>query len=142
MKNELVPIIKRMPGYVKLAWAVYREPCVGKGSRAILGAGILYAVSPVDLVPGFIPVAGQLDDIIMALGSLRWVMGGLPPEILGQYRDKYGIDIEDLDRDLAAAKRVAALLLGSTFKYSARSAFIAGRAGISVLGKLAKRVFS
>jgi uncharacterized membrane protein YkvA (DUF1232 family) len=142
MKSELMPVIRRMPAYVKLAWAVYREPGVGTGGRAVLGAGILYAVSPVDLVPGFIPVAGQLDDIIFALGSLRWVMGGMPPEILDQYRDKFGIGIEDLDRDLAAAKRIAAGLIGRTFKYSARGAFIAGRAGISILGKLAKRVFS
>ncbi len=46
----------------------------------LLGAAVLaYLVSPVDLIPDFIPVLGQLDDLILA--SVRW----LPPPRSGTF---------------------------------------------------------
>ncbi len=39
-----------------------RTPCV---SKVLLGVAIAYAVSPIDLIPDFIPVIGYLDDLII-----------------------------------------------------------------------------
>ncbi len=44
--------------------------------RLLVGALVLYLLSPVDLVPDFIPVAGQLDDAIVAGLVLRLVLRG------------------------------------------------------------------
>ncbi|HWI55520.1 MAG TPA: YkvA family protein, partial [Desulfobacteria bacterium] len=77
MKDELLPVIKRMPAYIKLSIALYKEPELGRGAKTLLAAGVLYALSPIDLIPGFIPVAGQLDDIIVGLEALKRAMRGL-----------------------------------------------------------------
>ncbi len=138
MKNLIKPVLKRMPAYLKLAWALSREPSLTTGQKAVLGMGAFYAVSPVDLVPGFIPVIGQLDDIIVALGSLKMVLGGLPPDLAARYQDEYGITMEDINLDLDAAKRISAALLGKAVKYSAKGVYLAGRAGLGILGRLLK----
>lgn len=42
-------------------------------SRILLGSGIAYALSPVDLIPDFIPVLGHLDDVVIV--PLLFVLG-------------------------------------------------------------------
>jgi uncharacterized membrane protein YkvA (DUF1232 family) len=37
--------------------------------KAVVGLGILYLLSPIDLIPDFIPVIGQMDDVLL-LGAL------------------------------------------------------------------------
>jgi uncharacterized membrane protein YkvA (DUF1232 family) len=41
-------------------------------SKVLLGAMVLYLAMPFDLVPDFIPVAGQLDDVILVAWVLRY----------------------------------------------------------------------
>lgn len=41
--------------------------------KLIVAAGVLYLLSPIDLIPDFIPVIGQLDDALLITGLLRLV---------------------------------------------------------------------
>jgi uncharacterized membrane protein YkvA (DUF1232 family) len=68
----------RIPGYVRLANALIRDPRLSKSRKAALAAGLAYLVSPIDLVPGFVPVAGQLDDLAVVLFAIRTALRGLP----------------------------------------------------------------
>lgn len=43
--------------------------------KLILGAGLLYAVSPYDLIPEWIPVLGVLDDLALAALLVAWANG-------------------------------------------------------------------
>ena len=67
-----------MPSYGRLAWRIGRDPDLGTSRRAALVGAMAYLASPIDLVPGFIPVAGQLDDAAVALLGLRFALHGLP----------------------------------------------------------------
>lgn len=56
---------------IKPAWAAARKAPLA--SKIVLVAVILYLVNPIDLIPDFIPVLGQLDDLLiigLALGYL------------------------------------------------------------------------
>jgi uncharacterized membrane protein YkvA (DUF1232 family) len=58
-----------------------RVPCL---PRLILPLLALYLLSPIDLVPDFIPVLGQLDDLLIVLAA-AWVFTKLaPPGIVVQ----------------------------------------------------------
>src|SRR6187397_1502161 len=77
-------LLRRLPAYARLAWALGRDPRVSRLRRLAVLAGAAYVVSPVDLVPGFIPLAGQLDDLLVALGAIRVALDGLKPEWRGE----------------------------------------------------------
>lgn len=72
--------------------AVYRrvllDPRTPRRTRWLLGAAVAYAVSPIDLIPDFIPILGHLDDIVV-LPVLIWLaLRSMPPELLAEHRSK------------------------------------------------------
>jgi len=52
------------------------DPRVPRARKIALAAMVAYLVLPFDLVPDFIPVAGQLDDAVLRALVLRWVVRG------------------------------------------------------------------
>lgn len=60
-----------VPDSVILLQRLLRDRKVPRRSRLLVGALIIYLVIPFDLVPDFIPVAGQLDDAILVALVLR-----------------------------------------------------------------------
>ena len=63
--------LKRLPAYARLVATMARDERVPWSARAMLLFGGAYLVSPLDLVPGIIPVAGQLDDLYVVLAALK-----------------------------------------------------------------------
>lgn len=61
------------------------DPRVSKGSKWLLGAMVLYLGMPFDLVPDFIPVAGQLDDAVLVAWVLRYVLGSAGPALITEH---------------------------------------------------------
>lgn len=69
--RELATLI---PNLVALFRGLLRDPRVSRGSKVWLWFAIVWLVSPVDLIPEFVPVAGPLDDAIVAALVLRHVL--------------------------------------------------------------------
>jgi uncharacterized membrane protein YkvA (DUF1232 family) len=63
-----------VPDCVVLVRRLLADPRVPRRSKLALAALVVYLASPIDLVPDFIPVAGQLDDAILLALVLRGVM--------------------------------------------------------------------
>jgi uncharacterized membrane protein YkvA (DUF1232 family) len=74
-------LLRRLPAYGRLAWRLGRDPLISRARRAAVIGAAGYLVSPIDLVPGFIPVLGQLDDIAVVLAALRLALDGLDPDL-------------------------------------------------------------
>jgi uncharacterized membrane protein YkvA (DUF1232 family) len=55
-----------LPNLLRLFRALLRDPRVPTGSKALLWFAIAWFVSPIDLIPEFIPVLGPLDDAVVA----------------------------------------------------------------------------
>ena len=65
---------KVLPDLARLLKGLARDPRVPRGSKWFLAFAALWVVSPIDLIPEFIPVAGPLDDIVVVALVLRHVL--------------------------------------------------------------------
>ncbi|MER9642416.1 YkvA family protein [Mesorhizobium sp. M0239] len=81
--NEWARTIKRDVHALYLAARDPRTPWYAK-ALAVCVAG--YALSPIDLIPDFIPVIGYLDDVILVPGVLA-VVRMIPPEVMAEHRE-------------------------------------------------------
>ncbi|HEX2043104.1 MAG TPA: YkvA family protein [Acidimicrobiales bacterium] len=50
------------------------------GARAVLALAAVWVISPIDLVPEFLPVVGALDDVVVAAVALRYAVRRVPRE--------------------------------------------------------------
>jgi uncharacterized membrane protein YkvA (DUF1232 family) len=74
-----------VPDCVVLFKRLLADPRVEWWRKALLVVVIVYLVSPIDLVPDFIPVAGQLDDAILVVIALRVLLRGSGPRLLAEH---------------------------------------------------------
>ena len=63
-----------------------RDPRVPWYAKAVAVLVVAYALSPIDLIPDFIPVIGYLDDIILIPLGLLLVIKLIPPDIFQEHR--------------------------------------------------------
>lgn len=77
-------VIKRDVHALYLASRDPRVPWYAK-AMAVVVAG--YALSPIDVIPDFIPVLGYLDDVILVPLGVLLVIRMIPPEIMAEHRD-------------------------------------------------------
>ena len=72
--------------YLKLFKAIYKDKRTPKVSKVLLWIAIGYFVLPIDLIPDFIPVLGQLDDLIIVPCFVMLALKFVPTEV---YNDNY-----------------------------------------------------
>lgn len=63
-----------------------RDPRVPWYAKALALCVAAYALSPIDLIPDFIPVLGYLDDLIIVPLGILAVAKLIPPEIMAEHR--------------------------------------------------------
>lgn len=68
--RELIAVV---PDVLRLLRALIRDRSVPMDVRVVLVGLIAWIVSPIDLIPEFIPVLGPLDDVIVAVVAMRYV---------------------------------------------------------------------
>jgi uncharacterized membrane protein YkvA (DUF1232 family) len=84
-KGDAAAAARFVPDCVVLFRRLLGDPRVPRRRKLLLAAAIAYLAMPFDLVPDFIPVAGQLDDAIVVVLALRAVLGGAGPELLAEH---------------------------------------------------------
>ena len=55
-------------------------------AKIIAGIAVVYALSPIDIIPDFIPVLGYLDDVIIVPGLIALAIRLISPEIFAECR--------------------------------------------------------
>jgi len=63
-----------------------RDPRVPWYAKALALCVAGYALSPIDLIPDFVPVLGYLDDVILVPLGILLVVRLIPPEIMAEHR--------------------------------------------------------
>lgn len=78
-------VARLVPNLLVLFKGLLRDRRVPLGPKLWLGAAVLWIASPIDLIPEFIPVAGPIDDAIVALLVLRHLAKKTPRNVLVEH---------------------------------------------------------
>lgn len=101
---------------VAAVWFCARHPRTPLVAKALAGAVIAYAFSPIDLIPDFIPVLGLLDDLLLLPLGIWLVLKLIPEDVMSECRAKARLWMErgnEKPRSYVAATIIMALWLGA-----------------------------
>jgi uncharacterized membrane protein YkvA (DUF1232 family) len=71
---------------VHALWLAARDPRTPWYARAFALAVAAYALSPIDLIPDFVPVLGYLDEVILLPPAILLAIRLVPPELMAEHR--------------------------------------------------------
>ena len=71
-------------------WLATRDPRVPFVAKLVAAATAAYALSPIDLIPDFIPVLGLLDDLILLPAGIWLALRLIPPDVMTDLRRAAG----------------------------------------------------
>ena len=89
---SLIKQWKQRAGQLKVEtyaiYLAYRDPRTPWYAKLLAAGVIAYAVSPIDLIPDFIPVLGVLDDLIIVPLGIALSLKMIPQEVMTECREK------------------------------------------------------
>lgn len=71
-----------LPACVTTARLLRRHPDVPRRAKIALGIAVVWVLSPIDLIPEFLPVIGPLDDVVAVVLLLRYAARSIPRPVL------------------------------------------------------------
>ena len=99
MTSEVDQEAQRQPGrlrrwakglkqHIGMCLVAMSHPAVGWPARTVLAVTLTYAVSPIDLIPDFIPILGLLDDLILVPLGLWLAIRMIPASVVTECRQR------------------------------------------------------
>jgi uncharacterized membrane protein YkvA (DUF1232 family) len=67
-------------------WLAARDPRVPWYAKAVAATIAAYALSPIDLIPDFIPILGYLDDLLIVPLGIMFAVRLIPPPVMSDLR--------------------------------------------------------
>jgi len=101
-------------------WFAYKDPRTPWAVKGLCVFVVAYALSPIDLIPDFIPVLGYLDDVLL-LPALIWLaVRLLPPRVVEESRGKAEVWMtEQGKKPTSKAGAVVIVLVWAAVAYAA-----------------------
>jgi uncharacterized membrane protein YkvA (DUF1232 family) len=92
-------------------WLAARDRRTPWLAKIVAGATAAYALSPIDLIPDFIPVLGYLDDLVLVPAGIWLAVRLIPPALMDELRAS--ADARARPRSLAGAALIVAMWLAA-----------------------------
>ncbi len=93
-RSSLVRRLKQWAGAIKIdvmaLWLAARDRRTPWYAKAVAAAVTAYALSPIDLIPDFIPVLGYLDDLLIVPLGILLAVRLIPAELMEEFRRAAG----------------------------------------------------
>jgi uncharacterized membrane protein YkvA (DUF1232 family) len=99
-------------------WYAARDPRVPWYAKAVAACVVAYALSPIDLIPDFIPVLGYLDDLVIVPLGIIAAVKLVPEELMAEFRER-AARLEQRPKSYAGAILIAAIWIGATIAIAA-----------------------
>jgi uncharacterized membrane protein YkvA (DUF1232 family) len=84
-KTAAKELVVLLPNLVRLFRGLIDDPRVPRGSKALLLVGAVWLVSPIDLIPEFLPGIGGIDDAVVAALILRHLVRRAGVEVVREH---------------------------------------------------------
>lgn len=84
-------------------WIAARSPRTPIAAKLVAGAVAAYALSPIDLIPDFIPLLGYLDDLVIVPLGITLAVRLIPPVLMAEFRTEALALARPVNRLVAAA---------------------------------------
>ena len=81
-EGTLKELASFLPDCVTTVRRLRSDPRVPRRAKLAVGFAGLWVLSPIDLIPEFLPVIGPLDDVVVVALALRYAARQVPPEVL------------------------------------------------------------
>jgi uncharacterized membrane protein YkvA (DUF1232 family) len=101
--NKLKEWARAIKRDVHAIYLAARDPRVPWYAKALALCVAGYALSPIDLIPDFIPIFGYLDDLVIVPLGIVAVVRLIPPEIMAEHRAAAAMALERPTSRTAAA---------------------------------------
>ena len=75
-------MLRHLPSFTRLYWRLFRDRRVSILPKALLVLTLVYVISPFDVIPDFLPVIGEMDDVAVVLSGLWLFIRLCPPEVV------------------------------------------------------------
>lgn len=124
LKDRVVEAARRGPKYLRFAAAMVRDDAVPVKAKAALVFGGSYVISPIDLIPGFIPVIGQIDDLVVMMSAFTAAIRLTPADVVERHMLAVNLTEAEMARDRETAEMAGRWALGTGYR-AARS--VAGK---------------
>jgi len=87
VRKQLVRRLQALPARSKLrlAWRLLLDRRMPVLVKAIIPAVVAYLLMPLDIIPDFIPVLGQLDDLLLIVLTVGLILRFTPAELLEEH---------------------------------------------------------
>lgn len=82
---EFARYMAAVPDVFYLLIRLMMDTQVPPSAKVKLGSAVLYYISPLDLVPDFIPVVGWMDDLVVGVTLLNRALNDIDPAIVDNY---------------------------------------------------------
>ena len=81
----------------RLALRLVRDPRAPIAAKVVFGAMVVYMISPIDVVPDWIPVLGQADDLVALMAGLNLFLKACPRWLVEEHEAALGGRRDDRD---------------------------------------------
>lgn len=102
----------RLKRDVVALWLAARDPRTPFAAKAVAALVAAYALSPIDLIPDFVPVLGYLDDLIIVPLGVALAIRLIPPPLLAELREEASRQVQRPKSRLGAPAIAALWLAG------------------------------
>lgn len=93
---------------VGVLWLAVRDPRTPRTAKWLAGLVVAYALSPIDLIPDFLPVLGLLDDLLLLPLGIYCAIRLIPKPLMEELRIKAEQDAKKLPQSRQAAIAIVA----------------------------------
>jgi uncharacterized membrane protein YkvA (DUF1232 family) len=80
-----------------------RHPQTPWFAKLLVAAIVGYALSPIDLIPDFVPILGYLDDLVLLPLGIAWAIRLIPAQVMTECRERARATVSGKPRSMVAA---------------------------------------